>query len=329
MKRSEVRVLSHPPEQQKYKIFLIDMSALTLHQPHLKSSLVHITDTEHKLTIEPLIPGFGYTLGNSIRRVLLSSIQGFAVTRIRINDITHEYQAINGVVEDAIELILNLKSIRAKILTTDDSVTVSLKKKGAGKVFVSDFETEGKVQFVNPDLYLCSLDNSGDLTLEIEISRGEGYLSNDEIQFANNSNPHDIYVDALFSPISNVQLVVDQVRVGERTDFDKITLTFHNDKTVDSEDIVRQALDLIIDIFDKMRGSLFGGSITSVAKNDDNESVISIGEEIDLPKRLKAILEKNEITTLSQLKSRIDEVEEFAGVTEKAMQTIREYIQEL
>lgn len=306
------------------------MSELTINQPTIKSNLIAHSDTRYQLTIEPLIPGFGYTLGNSLRRVMLSSVPGFAVTKIKINDITHEYQTIEGVVEDAIEVMLNLKLLRAKILTDEDSVTLTLSKSISGDVTASDFEKNAKVEIINSDLYICTLDKNAELNIEVEIRRGTGYLSVEQIKFANNPNPYDIYVDALFSPVSNVSLNVEQVRVGDKTNFDKIEITFDTDKSIDASEVVNYSLDLVVDILQKIKSSLDGKIQLSDDSDNSNSSDVSVDIiSLDLPKRILNILQKNDINTNSELKERMNEVEDFPGITEKSLTTIKEYISSL
>jgi DNA-directed RNA polymerase subunit alpha len=306
------------------------MLELTINQPPIKSNLVAHTENKYQLTIEPLIPGFGHTLGNSLRRVLLSSVPGYAVTKIKINDITHEYQTIDGVVEDAIEVILNLKLLRANILTDEDSVTLSLSKNDSGDVTAANFEKNAKVKIINPDLYICTLDKGAELTIEVEITKGTGYLSVEQIKFANNPNPYDIYVDALFSPVSNVSLNVEQVRVGDKTNFDRIEITFDTDNSVSATAIVNYALNLVVDILEKIKSSLNSEVLVADSTKDINLADASVeNAEIELPKRILNILQKNDINTNSDLVARISEIEDFPGITEKSFATIEEYVSTL
>jgi DNA-directed RNA polymerase subunit alpha len=302
---------------------------LSLAQPPIKSHLISHSDSLHTLIIEPLMPGYGYTLGNSIRRVLLSSIPGSAVTRVRINDITHEYQPIAGVVEDALDVILNLKLFRAKILTDDEKVVINLTRNKEGQVLASDFDSAGKVEIVNPELYICYLNSDSKLEIELEISRGVGYLSVEEINLAENTNPQDIYVDSVFSPVVNVSLKVEQVRVGEKTNFDKLEISFETDKSIEAKEVVEFVMKNLIDLFNRTLSSFQSGLSTKSESPVADKVVIKSTEEvsdISLPTRIKNILEKNGITTNADLVARVGEVEEFAGITEKSYSTIQEYI---
>jgi DNA-directed RNA polymerase subunit alpha len=306
-----------------------------LNHPPIKTKLV-THGAKNTLTIEPLLPGFGHTLGNSLRRIFLSSIPGFAVTKIKINDLTHEYQPISGVVEDAMDVVLNLKLLRCKILTDDDKVTLTLTKNEKGEVTARDFEKNSKVEIVNPDLYICYLDKNTKLEIEVEVNRGVGYLAVEEINLGSSTNPQEIWVDALFSPVTNVSFEVEKVRVGDKTNFDRIEISFDTDGSVEAKAIVEYALNLAVDLFSKIKSS-FDTSVdiqtlqaTAPVASIDHISAPSLAsEEIDLPARIKNILEKNGITTNSQLKARISEIEDFPGVAEKAITTIKDYIKSI
>lgn len=295
-----------------------------LQQPAIKSHLTAHSDTRYTLAIEPLLPGYGYTLGNSLRRVMLSSIPGFAVTKVRINDITHEYQALEGVVEDALDVILNLKNLRAKIITDDEEATLELTKSAQGEVTAEDFEKNAKVEVLNKDLYIATINKGVELKIEVTITRGVGYLSVDQINFSN-SNPQEIVVDALFSAVSNVALNVEKVRVGENTDFDRINVNFDTDGTVDAQEVVDYALNSIIDTFQKIQSS-FGVEETPQAQQSEDAIVKANQEEedegIDLPKTILRILDKNDIKTLAQLREREKEVADFPGITETHIKKI-------
>ncbi len=298
-------------------------------QSPIKSKILSHKDNKYTLEIEPLMPGFGYTLGNSIRRVLLSSVPGFAVTKIRINDLTHEYQAIKGVVEDALDITLNLKQVRSVITTDDETVSLILKKDSAGVVTANDFEEDARVKIINKDQHICTLDKGSKIEIEIEISRGIGYLSIDDIDFSANTNPNQVIVDSLFSPVSNVSLNVEKVRVGENTNFDKVAIDFQTDGTVEAKEIIDYSLNLIIDRFTKIQSSFLGEDKTeekAPAKENAADVVKEKESDLNLPKRIKNILEKNDILTKDELKKRIKEVQDFPGITEKALKTITEYI---
>ena len=298
-------------------------------QPSLTSNLVATSPKTHKFTVQPLLPGYGYTLGNSLRRILLSSIPGFAVTKIKINNITHEYQVIEGVMEDALEVVLNLKTIRAKILTSDEKVIINLTKSGNGDVFAKDFKTEGKVQIINEDLYICTLNKDAELEIEIEISRGTGYLSVEKLNLGDNPNPQYIIVDALFSPVTNVGLEVEQVRVGEMINFDRLELTFETDQTMGADEIIKYTLNLNTELLQKISSSLASSlenlhSTEILPKEESNQKT-----PINLPKKILSILEKNNILTNEDLLKKTNKLEEISGIDEKMTKQIKEYLSTL
>lgn len=309
--------------------------------PPIKSNLISHSDKNHTFTIEPLLPGFGYTLGNSLRRILLSSVPGFAVTKVRINDLTHEYQTIEGVVEDAMQVILNIKLLRAKILTDDDHVTLTLTTNSEGDVYASDFQKEAKVRIANPDLYICSVNKGGKLTIDIDIERGIGYRPIEELDQTAITNPLDIHLDAVFSPVTNVQFQVNKVRVGDKTNYDKVEVTFDTDKSVEAQEVIDFVLTMLVDQYSKMKSSFESATdlqtYTTVQSAIKSQTVTPgaqtasepSGSAISLSPRIKSILDKAGITTNEALTDRIDEVEDLPGIGESAMTKIHEYIKTL
>jgi len=305
------------------------MAQLSSTYPPITSQLTSTSQFQHTLHIEPLLPGFGYTLGNSLRRVMLSSIPGAALTRVKINEITHEYQAIDGIVEDAFEVILNLKEIHFELNTDENSVVVSLSKKGKGEVTAADFEQNAQVKIINPDAYICTLDTDIDISIEVEISHGVGYLTNEEARLKPSDSPHYIFTDALFSPVKNVALQVEQVRVGDKTNYDKVEIMFETDGTVSAQEVAEYAMKMLIEFSQNILSSFQAGSaaVPTATRPTESDVVTAVtDDEIDLPKRIKNILEKNEVTTNTELKARIAEVPDFSGISEKSMETIQDYL---
>jgi len=300
-----------------------------LKYPSIKVSLESTSDKEHTLVISPLMPGFGYTMGNSIRRVMLSSVPGYGVSKVRINNITHEYQTVEGVKEDALEMLLNLKSMRVEITTDEEDTVLTLKKNKEGDIFARDFAAGG-VRVVNGDLYICHLNKDAELEMEVEISRGIGYVPLEKRDLRGNRDPKGLLMDVVYTPVTNVMMNVDQVRVGDKTDFDKLKMSFTTDGSVTGKEVVEFALKLTKNL---------GNDIFTAFENMDNvveeapakgkKVVAAIKEEIELPARIVKILEKNEVTTNTQLKAKIDEVENFAGLGAKAFTQIKEYVEGL
>ncbi len=298
--------------------------------PEINSYLVKNTDTNYTFVIEPLYSGYGQTLGNSFRRVFLSSIPGFAITKARINNITHEYQAIDGVVEDAIDVILNIKSLRPIIITDESVVELTLKKTTAGPVYASDFNTKSNAKIFNEDAYICTVNEGANLEIEIEVSRGIGYLSVEDLKLSENKDVRQILMDAVFTPVTNVALRVDKVRVGDKTNFDKLSIDFDIDGTVTAKEVCNYALDIVLDIFGKAK-KMLNSSEEKIASNEEiiiPDVVIPEDnlEEIRLPEKITKILTKNGININSELKDRFEEVANFAGIGAKAMKDVEEYM---
>lgn len=196
-----------------------------------------------KFTCEPLERGFGTTLGNALRRVLLSSLRGSAITSVKIKGIYHEFSPIPGIIEDVTEIILNLKAVRFKMHSREDKVVI-LEAKGDGEVTASAFQTDGTVDILNPEAHIATLARDGELVIEATVRTGKGY-------FPAESNREEgrsigvIPIDAIFSPIRKVNHVVSQARVGQQTDYDKLTLEVWTDGSVTPEDAVALAAKIL------------------------------------------------------------------------------------
>ena len=306
------------------------LSNFHLSYPTIKTSLLSHSDIKHTLTIEPLLPGFGHTLGNSLRRVFLSSIPGYAVTKIRINNITHEYQTIPGVVEDVMDIVLNLKAIRFSLDEGDDKGTLLLTKSGNGEVRASDFQKNARIKVINQDAYICSLDKDAKIEIEVEISQGFGYYSMDQINQSDSSSPQDILVDALFSPVVNVSLNVTQVRVNDKTNFEKIEMDIETDGTVEIKEIVDYGLKLSVDLYSNIHSSFLSTFDTSNVPTQAvhvEKDVVEV--ELDLSKKVKGILEKNGIVSKKDLIERSEEIADLGGISEKGLKEIQDYIKSL
>jgi DNA-directed RNA polymerase subunit alpha len=203
------------------------------------------TTTYGKFSCEPLERGFGITLGNALRRVLLSSLRGAAITGVRIKDVHHEFMAIPGVLEDVAEILLNLKQVRLKMLT-EGTKTLTLEARGEKRVTAGDIRTDGTVEILNPKHHLATLSPDGQLSMELVVKTGKGYVPAE----ANKEEGQPIGfipLDASFSPIRKVNYSVTQARVGQRTDYDKLTLEVWTDGSVTPEDAVAYAAKILKD----------------------------------------------------------------------------------
>ncbi|MDR3012380.1 MAG: DNA-directed RNA polymerase subunit alpha [Chitinispirillales bacterium] len=203
-----------------------------------------------RVTIEPLERGWGYTIGNSLRRILLSSLQGGAVVSVRIDGAPHEYSTLEGVTEDVTDIILNIKQLRMKLLA-DEDVTLRLEVSGAGDVKASDIEKNAGVEILNPDLHIATINSDAKLNIEMKVSDGRGYVAAEQ-----NKREDDpvgtIPIDSIFSPVTKVNYVVENTRVGQRTDFDKIIFDIWTDGSISVEDAIGYAAKLLYDHLEVM-----------------------------------------------------------------------------
>ena len=209
--------------------------------------IVHEEVTEHRgvFVIEPLDRGFGYTFGNSLRRVLLSSLEGSAVTSVKIEGVAHEFTTLPGVREDVTDVILNLKNLIVRLFGESPEVEVHLLKGGPGAVTAADIELPAELEILNPELEIANLSGKGKLEMTLTIGRGRGYLP------ADLNRPSDlgigvIPVDSIFSPVRRVSYDVEAARVGQRTDYDKLRLDVTTDGSIDPREAIGQAAEILI-----------------------------------------------------------------------------------
>jgi DNA-directed RNA polymerase subunit alpha len=217
----------------------------------LKPRLVEVISknpNHAKIVIEPLERGFGHSIGNALRRVLLSSIPGYAVTDVEIDGVLHEYMTIDGVQEDVIDILLNLKKI-AVVLHSRDEVQLKILKNGAGPVLASDIQLPHDVEIINPDLVIANLTQTGSLNMRLTVRRGRGYepVSARKVQHDSTLSVGNLKLDASFSPILKVAYYVETTRVEQRTDLDKLIIDLETNGTVDPEQTIKLAATILHD----------------------------------------------------------------------------------
>jgi len=221
---------------------------------------VQVTDNLHaKVTLEPLERGFGHTLGNALRRILLSSMPGCAVTEVEIDGVLHEYTSIEGVQEDVIDILLNLKSL-AIVLNGRDEVSLTLSKTGLGPVTAADIQLTHDVEIHNPDLVIANLTKEGSINMTIKVERGRGYVAAAQrVNFEEEDRPiGNLQLDASFSPVHRVNYTVDSARVEQRTNLDKLIFDVETNGTIDPEEAIRRAANILRDqlsIFVDLQGN--------------------------------------------------------------------------
>jgi len=207
-----------------------------------------IADNRARVVVEPLERGYGHTLGNALRRVLLSSIPGFAITEVEIDGVLHEYTTVEGIQEDVLEILLNLKDVALRMHNVDQA-TVSLSKQGAGVVLAGDIQTDHNVEIVNPEHVICHLTKDVSFNMRLKVERGLGYQPASARRRPDEESRAigRLMLDASFSPVRRVAFAVESARVEQRTNLDKLVLDIETNGTIDAEEAVRTAADILAD----------------------------------------------------------------------------------
>ncbi|MGI6115462.1 MULTISPECIES: DNA-directed RNA polymerase subunit alpha [unclassified Clostridium] len=260
-------------------------------------------DRYAKFVIEPLERGFGTTLGNTLRRILLSSLPGVAVTTVRIDGVLHEFSTIPGVAEDVAEILLNLKGISAKI-HSDEVKTVVIDAQGAGEVTAGDIVCDSEVEILNPDLHIATLNEDAKLHMEITLERSRGYVSADR-----NKQPNMpigvIPVDSIFTPIRKVHYAVENTRVGQITDYDKLTLELWTNGSISPEEATSLAAKILCEhlmLFVNLTENVGSVEIMVEKEEDKKEKILEMSiEELDLSVRSYNCLKRAGINTVEEL----------------------------
>jgi DNA-directed RNA polymerase subunit alpha len=284
-----------------------------------------------KFDIEPLDPGFGTTLGNTLRRVLLSSLWGAAVTSIQIDGVAHEFTAIPHVKEDVTEVILNLKKLCLKSFT-EDPVTLLLDVKGPAEVHASHITASSDVEIVNQDLYICTLAAKGHLRMELNVERGKGYVPAERNK--REGQPIGVIpIDAIFSPVQKANFTVEKTRVGQSTDYDRLLIEVWTDGTMSPEEAVSHAAELFtqhLSLFVRFRDSIDKHEAEkNGAKGSQNSLMGTPIEELDLSVRAFNCLKANEIQTVGQLlQKREEELLALRNFGRKSLDEIKEKLVE-
>ncbi|MBI3952743.1 MAG: DNA-directed RNA polymerase subunit alpha [Candidatus Doudnabacteria bacterium] len=295
-----------------------------------KVSFKELGNNKFQAIMEPLYPGYGVTIGNSLRRILLSSLPGAAVVAVKIKGVDHEFSTIPNVKEDVIEIILNLKQLRMKI-HSEGQIRLELKAKGEKIASAADFKKNSEVEIVNPDLHIATLDNkSADLEMEVIVQAGRGYVpveqrENEKLEIGM------IAVDAIYTPIRNVNFDVRNVRVGQITNFDELVLTIETDGTISGKDAFDQAARMLVEhfrLFTKENLEEEAEVSEPVVEAEKQDEGLKTPEEDDLrslglSNRSYNALVKNNITRISDLQSLThDQMMEMEGLGGKSVEEI-------
>lgn len=281
-----------------------------------------------RFAVSPLEPGFGHTLGNSLRRTLLSSIPGAAVTQVRFDDALHEFTIVDGVKEDVTDIILNLKDLLLKV-EVDEPVTIRLDKKGPGDATAKDIHTTADVEILNPDLHIATLGAKAHLAIDITVERGRGYASADKNK--RSSSIGVIPVDSIFSPVRRVTFAIEPVRVEQSTDFDRLILDIETDGSLTPKealasagDTLRSLVSLVADLEDEPMGLALGETNSSGSGSSDMDLRI---EDLDLSERPRNCLKRAQINTVGELLQRT--YTDLLNITNFGQKSLDEVIQRL
>lgn len=310
-----------------------------IHTPGLVKVDEHGTNSA-TFTVEPLHSGYGMTLGNSLRRVLLSSISGAAVTAFKIEGVTHEFTSVPGVKEDVVDIMINLKGIRFRVYGTEVQ-TLRIVKSGKGAVTAKDIQTNADVEVVNPDQFIATIDDAkGKVTIDLTVEVGRGYRTIEEGAARKQSDM--IALDAIFSPVLRVRYKVENTRVGQATDLDKLLLTVDTDGSITPQDAFEEAAAILVAQYTSLAGKTRLPQEEVVAETGTGEGEFGdmIGDEptalstsiedLNLSARTTNALINNDIHTIRDLFALNDaELRDLKGFGSKALDEVKEKLAEL
>ncbi|MBP6042060.1 DNA-directed RNA polymerase subunit alpha [Candidatus Saccharibacteria bacterium] len=291
-------------------------------------------DNSATFVIEPMHTGYGMTLGNSIRRVLLSSIAGAAISAFKVEGVTHEFTTIDGVKEDVVDIMLNLKQVRFRVFS-DEVQELRIESSGSGVVTAKDIKTTGDVEVVNPDQVIATIDGAKTkFVMDILVETGRGYLTVEERN--GNGIPSDmIAVDALFSPVQRVRYNVENTRVGQITNLDKLVLNITTDGSITPKDAFEEAAAILVTQYTALAGATKVASAPAVKpvvekESEDDSQLTTPVEDMGLSARTTNALINNDIHTLQDLVTLGDtELRELKGFGSKALDEVQDKMQEL
>ncbi|MGF1670403.1 MAG: DNA-directed RNA polymerase subunit alpha [Balneolaceae bacterium] len=293
------------------------------------------SDNFGTFVLQPLERGFGVTIGNSFRRVLLSSLPGIAITAVKINGVDHEYSSIEGVKEDVYEIILNLKQVRFKQVEQSGGV-IHLSKKGFGKLTAEDIsEATADYEVLNPELMIATLSEDAQIEMELRIGRGRGYVPAEEMADEFEDDLNLMPIDAVFTPIKQVQFEVDNVRVGQRTDYEKLTLNVNTDGSINAKEALTIAGKILKEHIEKFITEKIEEPFTHEEEEVDAEKQ-RIGnllktsiEDLNLSVRAYNCLKSANINTIAELVSRDEQdLLKFRNFGKKSLTELQEVIDE-
>ncbi len=297
---------------------------------------IEVVESENnfgRFVVTPLERGFGITLGNALRRVLLSSLPGASVTSLKISDIRHEFATIDGVVEDVTDIVLNVKELVIK-MDGDEPQVLTLNATGEGKVTAADFTSTGNLDIVNPDLHIATLSDGSELYMEVTVERGRGYVSAEEHKKEREHIIGVIPIDASFSPVERINFTVENTRVGQVTDYDRLNLDIKTNGSISPEEAVSLAARILqehLALFTNLTMAASEMEIMVEKEEDEKDKILETTiEELELSVRSSNCLKRAGINTVEQLLNKTEEdLMKVRNLGKKSLDEIREKLEKL
>lgn len=304
------------------------MDLLIVQRPQISED--EISDVRSKFTIEPLEPGFGYTLGNSLRRTLLSSIPGAAVTQIKIDGVLHEFSTIEGVKEDVTEIVLNLKELVIKN-DNEEPASVHLRASGPGEVTAADIEVPAGVEILNRDRHIATLNKNAKLSMELRMEQGRGYVA---AATAPKEAIGTIPIDSMFSPVRRVTYEVEPTRVAQMTNYDRLILDVETDGSMSASDALSAAGSTLVELFQLFSGvgAGTGGLVLGPEQGEEEASGVLAQpiEDLDLTVRSYNCLKREGVTSVGELVEKSEEdLLEVRNFGQKSIDEVKAKLEEL
>ena len=301
-----------------------------IHNPAL-AEIQDINETSATFVVKPLEPGYGNTLGNSLRRVLLSSINGAAITAFKIEGVSHEFTSIDGIKEDVVDIMLNLKNIKFKA-HTDEPVELRLEKTGAGVITAADIAANAEMEVVNPDQIIATIDDEKTkIVMDFVVESGHGYKT---IEEASEGRIHSdmIALDAIFSPVLRVRYKVDGTRVGQNSNLDRLDITIETDGSISPREAFEQAAAILVNQYTALAGSTTMEAAPAIGeeKEDEASELFTPIEDLNLTARTTNALVNNNIRNVHDLINLTEQdLRELKGFGSKALDEVKDKIAEL
>ena len=281
-----------------------------IEKPRIETAEIAPDGTYGKIVVEPLECGYGITLGNSLRRILLSSLPGYAITSVKIDGVLHEFTTIPGVKEDVTEIVLNLKKVILKIHGEGEK-TIYIDASGEGEVLAGDIKCDSEVEILNPESHICTLDKDAHINMEITCNKGRGYVSAEQNKKIMQPAIGVIAIDSIYTPVLKVNYTVENTRVGQVTDLDKLTLEVWTNKTIKATEAVSLGAKFLnehLALFGDLSGEAYDTEIMVDKGEDAKEKVLEMTiEELDLSVRSFNCLKRAGINTVEDLTTKTEE----------------------